>query len=696
MNYKINLKQWAIIGCLLLTSQGCKKEVSSPQSNEYQLRVQLPLSGDVETRTASDELAILSASVLFYDASAVESDLPKATIDIASENIQFEGGSTVLLNMLHDKSIAAGDITYVVFNKKIDNLANVARGSLIDALSLNSSSGLVDLATGLPMYGYGAWVTEGTTIKVKRAVAKVQLRLQYGSDGHVAGDMGSTYTVANTTFKLYQLSDVGNIDGSPVGSTGSTPVYDITNVADIKHPSVEKGESYVGANYIFAYPYSTKSIGNPGNTFGNKDFKPERIAMIMKNDLGGGKFCYHRLDMYDHFEGKYLDILNNFHYTVNLREVSVGGYSTAKEALNSPPSNVQYEVIVEEEGNVVVGNGQYILNIDEKGRSFEVTEATATIELAKFSRIMSTAATIVEASSFSVVLEESLRIGGVKVAVKDVPAKLDEKVKSVSLTVSGDGFLAFRYIATLGNIVLRSELITVNSNFKADTIHSSGKTLPISIFDKSVNWSVVPDKDWVTTETTDPVVLNVVIAINDLTIDRTAKLTITDNNDVNFVLDILQTKPGPPIWADRNIGVDFSDVESDPVKLEAALKDPLRSRYHFYEKQAAVTGCDRWIHDGYDTWRLPTQEDMELLISYPNITVNKDYMTVPTHEGNVYFPLSGYRDPGDIYRADSSNYWTSTSVVGTPFFYLLHWSPELEPLVSHGSTTNQFTVRCVR
>ena len=696
MNYKINLKQWAIIGCLLLTSQGCKKEVSSPQSNEYQLRVQLPLSGDVETRTASDELAILSASVLFYDASAVESDLPKATIDIASENIQFEGGSTVLLNMLHDKSIAAGDITYVVFNKKIDNLANVARGSLIDALSLNSSSGLVDLATGLPMYGYGAWVTEGTTIKVKRAVAKVQLRLQYGSDGHVGGDMGSTYTVANTTFKLYQLSDVGNIDGSPVGSTGSTPVYDITNVADIKHPSVEKGESYVGANYIFAYPYSTKSIGNPGNTFGNKDFKPERIAMIMKNDLGGGKFCYHRLDMYDHFEGKYLDILNNFHYTVNLREVSVGGYSTAKEALNSPPSNVQYEVIVEEEGNVVVGNGQYILNIDEKGRSFEVTEATATIELAKFSRIMSTAATIVEASSFSVVLEESLRIGGVKVAVKDVPAKLDEQVKSVNLTVSGDGFLAFRYIATLGNIVLRSELITVNSNFKADTIHSSGKTLPISIFDKSVNWSVVPDKDWVTTETTDPVVLNVVVARNNSTIDRTAKVTITDNSDVNFVFDIIQTRA--PIWADRNVGVDFSDVESDPVKLEAALKDPNRSKHHYYTGYVSEATCKKWRHEEHDTWRLPSQEDMIFLTTYPNVTLNKSYMAVPIPEGNIYFPLAGYKHSGAGYVHGAGFYWTSTKYKDTGF-YVLSLNPSNDPSINtsgKGSKPHSLEVRCVR
>ena len=65
--------------------------------------------------------------------------------------------------------------------------------------------------------------------------------------------------------------------------------------------------------------------------------------MIMKN-TGGGKTTYHRLDFHDKGGNKFLDILNNHHYIVKIREVSQGGYDTATKALNYPASNWSSDV----------------------------------------------------------------------------------------------------------------------------------------------------------------------------------------------------------------------------------------------------------------------------------------------------------------------------------------------------------------
>ena len=139
------------------------------------------------------------------------------------------------------------------------------------ALKLTSATGLVSLSDGLPMYGNGKWTAAGSPlISVKRSVAKVQLKLDYAGGTRVPGDMGESFTAANTTYKLYQLSDVGSLDGinnSVISSTGSEGITEIAVGEEMKELSSQmlavNNDNYVGANYIYAYPYSVKSIGNP-------------------------------------------------------------------------------------------------------------------------------------------------------------------------------------------------------------------------------------------------------------------------------------------------------------------------------------------------------------------------------------------------------------------------------------------------
>ena len=562
MNYKINFKLLALCCAVTFTLSGCKKASKSgdpidPAGDYQRINITMPLEDrGVITRAgdAAAEVAIKSAYIIIYANKVADSALPKftATIDVERITTDATNINHKVITFPKDDGIVAGDDVRVVFNHSLASL-NIPKGSLKEVLKITTatsvtSAGLVDITKGLPMYGAGLWGANskgGTTISVRRGVAKVQLKLDYRGQNHVEGVMGASYTTANTTFKLYQLSNVGYADGSVTTSTGSVAITEITNVSEINQPSVSTAavDNFTGASYIFAYPYSTQSIGTSPTIFTDKKPKTERIAMIMKNKTDNGD-VYHRLDIYDATTKEYLDIKNNYHYIIKLREVNVGGYKSASEALTGPPSNIQYDIIVEEEGDVVVSNGQYVLNVDTKGSDFAVTPNAGkevAVEVAVVNLIDSKDAPLTHEPSFNVSLEEYFRVS---LATDDIvltpkfPATLGKSTKSINVNAKGTGAVIFRYNASLGNIVYKSNLIAIGSNIGAVPAEVLGETFIFNVNSLSIGgvWSVVSDSPTWAPATINGDRFKVVISANDFAGARKRIATITSSSLLTMMM----------------------------------------------------------------------------------------------------------------------------------------------------------------
>ena len=665
---------------------------------------------------AAAEVAIKSASIIIYAKNVADDALPKysATIDVSA--ITVDENNNKVLSFPKGESIVTGDDVRVVFNHVLANL-NVAKSGLKDALKITTatdvaSGGLVDIAKGLPMYGVGFWGTGikgATVVSVKRGVAKVQLLLDYRGKDHVEGVMGAGYTTENTTFKLYQLSNVGYVDGSVATATGSEAVTEITNDGEINQPTVSTAlvDNFTGASYIFAYPYSTKSIGASPAVYQNNEHKTERLAMIMKNTFEG-KTVYHRLDIYDSTAKIYLDVKNNYHYIVKLREVNVGGYKSASEALKQPASNIQYDIIVEEEGDVIVGNGQYVLNVDTKGSEFSVAPAVGKdelVEVAVVNLVDSKDNPLTSEPNFIVSLEESLRVYPATNDVKlTLPANttLGKSPKSLNIKAGGTGAVSFRYTATLGNIAYKSNLITIGSNFGVIPAAIRGETLTFNVKSLSVtgDWSVLSDSPAWAPATKDGDKLKVVIANNPSDDPRTVKITVSNNEDATITITIIQS--GFPYFADRNVGTSWALTTKAELCLPANSR-PVDPKYWATEEprrwftwKESLTLCENWGFQG-KKWRQPTLEDFDVLVASKRLkTSGIDAQTAAAAASlkqsdgvEVYFPMVGYSNgPTTVY----SNYWSSAPYGGNA--YGLYVGAASSRVGNIGQAYG-FSVRCV-
>ena len=720
----LNLKTLVACAALTTTLFGCKKASDSgepidPAGNNQLITVTMPSEDtDVITRArdAAAEVAIKSAFVLIYADDAVAT-MPKFSATISDENITDSESSTKgkVLSFMKDNSIVAGDIVYVVFNKKLVNL-NIAQGGLVEALKLTAvgagvgtgdfSNGLIDVTKGLPMYGKGVWVDDITTkVSVRRGVAKVQLKLAYVTGAnHVAGAAGKGYTTANTTFKLYQLTDAGYIDGTSVATTGAE-VADKAGDNDITHQSAIMTDDFTGANYIFAYPYADRTIGTTPTSL-KGDNKPNfaRLAMIMKNTYEG-KSTYHRLDICEPSTKIYYNIVNNHHYTIKLREVGIGGYDSATKALNSLPSNIRYDVIVEDEGDVVVTNGQYVLNIDTKEDRFDVAGADSKIELAKVNRVTSTDANIVGETNFEATLNGLSVSTGTKALtfeLVEVPATLGRAAKSLGLAVSGAGngmgLAKFKYNAKLGNIVYESTPITLNSNFEAIKAKISGETLNFKVSSTSTSWSVTSSaSSWANpiNKTTTGFSIN----IPRLSLGyRTAKITVSNpaGDDKQAGESIVITVNQETLtFADRNVGVSWElttaaelclPANSRPINLSQWATEKPRKWFTYTE---SLSLCKNWNFQE-KKWRQPTKEELDLLLAKLHYSGGPSGAAklVQADGSAVYFPLGGYAQDTPYHH---SGYWASTNL------YTMRVSAGRAYVKQYPGEGNLgFYVRCVR
>ena len=460
--------KWVLFLSLITVALGCSKNGTDDETgpSSQLIKIQIPVASAITvTRSAADEVKIKKAYVIVYGAR--DQTKPKFAEEVSLENIKPAGtadGDFTILAFSPSDNIVEGDNIHIMFNKEVANFANISKANLIKHTMLTSADGLVLLPTGLPMHGQDIWTNNGSPIiKVKRAVAKVQLKLDYGVNGiHVPGEMGSSFTVEKTTYKLYQLSNQGYIDGSFMASTTSNPIETIDNEALINNASALMNDNETGASLIFAYPYATQSIGAPLAKFTDTESNINRIAMIIKNEISSGKYIYHRLDFYDQATEKYLNIENNNHYSIRITKIDNGGYKSATEALTHPASNIEFEIVTEEDGTSIT-NGQYALNVNPMGNNFDVSKPTTVMELAKVNRSASANTGLTAPTPFSVSIEESSRTGSVKITFVELPNTLDHNIKSINITASGDGVVLFKYVCQLGNIKYVSKLITLRS-----------------------------------------------------------------------------------------------------------------------------------------------------------------------------------------------------------------------------------------
>ncbi len=677
-------KFWALCCALTVALSGCDKTTTPTDltTDTQSITVTMPLEDTGVISRAGDpaaEVAIKSAHIIIYAAKAAGTALPKYTATIDVKTIAVDEANNKVLIFPKDKGIVAGDDVRVVFNHPLTSLA-IAKGGLKDALKITTatsvtSAGLVDITKGLPMYGVGVWgssIKGGTVVSVMRGVAKVQLLLDCRNGNHVDGVMGAGYTTANTTFKLYQLSNVGHADGSFATSTGSEAVTGITNEDEINQPTVSTAavDNFTGASYIFAYPYSTQSIGAKPLVFVDNTPKTERLAMIMKNTFEG-KTLYHRLDIYDPTSKTYLNIENNRHYIIKLREVNVGGYPTADMALINPPSNIQYDVIVEEDGDVIVSNGQYVLNVNTRGSEFAVTSAAGAeelVEVAVVNLVDSKNAPLDEDPAFSVTLEEYFRVSHASndvVITPPVNTTLGRSLKSLNIKAKGAGVVSFRYTATLGNIVHTSNLITIDSNFGVISIKNFGETLTFNVksFLNTGDWSVVSDSPSWAPATKDGDKLKVVVANNPSDDPRTVKITVTNGKDATISITINQR--GFPYFADRNVGTSWDLTTPEQLCLPAnskpinALSWQTQEPRRWFAWQESLEQCKDWGFQG-KKWRQPTKEDFTVLLSSGRLKSGAGFNTAAAllqSDGvEIYFPMVGYSgDPTSV----RSYYWSS-------------------------------------
>ena len=709
-------------GCDKATTPGDPVDPTDPTADTQSITVTMPLEDTgVVTRAgdAAAEVAIKSAYIIIYADKVADDALPKFTATIDVSTITVDEANNKVLPFPKDDGIVTGDDVRVVFNHTLASL-NVAKGRLKDALKITTatdvtSGGLVDITKGLPMYGAGSWgvgakgVKGATLVSVKRGVAKVQLLLDYRGGDHVEGVMGAGYTTENTTFKLYQLSNVGYADGSFATATSSEAVTGITNEGEINQKTVSTAlvDNFTGASYIFAYPYSTKSIGATPAIYPNKGHQTERLAMIMKNTFEG-KTVYHRLDVYDPTAKIYLDIKNNYHYIVKLREVNLGGYKTASEALEQPASNIQYDIIVEEEGDVIVGNGQYVLNVDTKGSEFTIAPAAGkdeTLEVAVVNLVDSKETPLDKDPAFSVSLEEYFRVALATndvVLTPPVNTTLGRSPKSLNIKAGGTGAVSFRYIATLGNIEYKSNLIAISSNFSDNLIAKSyGETLTFNVESLANigDWSVVSDSPAWAPATKDGDKFNVIIASNDLGAqDRTAKITVSNNLDATITITIIQGQF--PYFADRSVGTSFalttvadlsSPANSRP-KNPSSWKTEIPRRWFTWHE--SLTQCENWNFQD-KKWRQPDKEDFDALLASGKLQVMGGSSTVILVQGDgstAYFPSVGYSSNHGI---EYGYFWSSTSAPGSSVACRLATSARHNIDANSGYRTHGLNVRCV-
>ena len=349
-----------IFSIICFTACNNETDLSKPQEVGPQIELILPDAEEVVVYSTATENEC-RIETLWVIAFRGGSKIWAEKIDVSK--ISQNGKAAQLLPQLSEAHKPdPGDIVACIANVRLTSDMDTSSISTLNDINtvfrLDQFSHYVG-GDRLPMYGTIEWSSSNYTCVMTRAVAKIQVRM-----GTSASDVITNFSAQNVTYRIYDFSAVGYIQptytGKPITST-STKDFHLTQYSSAT-------EALTNA-YIHEYRSSINSILDTTSNIGISTFHPRRQYIILEKDnppSGSVNNTFYRLDFYDSDNSVFIDTKRNHHYIFTINKVRSEGYLTSLEAQNSPGSNIEYTITVNDDSRYITSNGQYaiITNVD--------------------------------------------------------------------------------------------------------------------------------------------------------------------------------------------------------------------------------------------------------------------------------------------------------------------------------------------
>lgn len=357
----------ALLFLLLPSLTGCTKEESGPGAgNDHKTTITLRLADteDVSTRSvaSANERLISDAYILIFRGGSY---FAGEKVDIAADLAGNGGQAPVVTSTLR---MAAGDRVAVLCNTGVATLPAFVVGSDTEAAinthfpsaTWNLNQAGAASGQGMPMSGViEHWNPAVTQVcSLRRSAAKIQVAVSLASTpGDVTGAFTGPDAISAITWGVFNKAVEGNILAPASGLSIPSPVTFINNTGLPQRVVGAVGATPQSLTYYM--PEYNNSVRAREAAVAHNVFNADRTCVILSANSG-----FYRLDLYDQLAAAFIDIHRNFHYTVNITQVTSAGYTTLAEALANPSSNIRYHLTVtDENSNIVASNGQYAIGL---------------------------------------------------------------------------------------------------------------------------------------------------------------------------------------------------------------------------------------------------------------------------------------------------------------------------------------------
>lgn len=285
------------------------------------------------------------------------------------------------------------------------NLATVAKGTtmetIVDMLKFSGSTWRPPVAktdtTSFPMFGqmkeYVQIHSDNSTMPTSlpfnmiRSVAKVDVGVDVNGTGDPALGFGSIFKIKNV--HVYQASDSGYIAphkdlllSRDINATDT--IIDKTNIVG----NVNATDKRV-AKIDYTFPTTGNILKNiiylPETDTLKGSYKP--AFLVVEASYMSGSSTFYRIDFTD--DGKYVPLLRNHNYVINITGIRTEGYTTIEEAVAAPESRLNASLILDSNDDsgikeVISYNNEYYLGVsssnmyvDWKGQDVKVYVKTS-------------------------------------------------------------------------------------------------------------------------------------------------------------------------------------------------------------------------------------------------------------------------------------------------------------------------------
>ena len=367
---------YILLAGMLMAS--CVKEVKIDEqglpvgkSVEGVLTLEIPGGGFKETAralTENDEFKVEEVQVLVFKKPNAGTADDAATFAYRASTTLVNGTGA---NKSFKVSVFADDINlqqFVIFANASAEVTSAVTGFTVNtttkaaamAALVMTKSGAWNTSTGtfdpLPMWGETTFRPINTaadataTVNLLRSVARIDVK--------VASSASSDFTL--TGVWLYNSSTKGRLvpveaNWSASPKLPSQPTAGWTpNASEINYTSMLSAGKLERAMYVFEAPAST------GSTVSTAP------CLVVKGSWNGETEDYYRIDFYNEPENRFLSLLRNHLYDVQITGVSGRGYGSLAEAMAAGFANitaVTHEIYGGGMGNVV-WDGRNYLSVD--------------------------------------------------------------------------------------------------------------------------------------------------------------------------------------------------------------------------------------------------------------------------------------------------------------------------------------------